>query len=182
MIADMPDAFTVLWTHDVCHALRRTGRVGERPPVAFSGVHTSLPAWSGAQPGDEVYAVHVNRCVVHVVSRMRIVDRERGECCGTAPAGWNEPAFPEHGDWSMLGAGGCGAEPVHVEATPVRFDVPIPGDLLGELTWRNRRGRTRGLKHVADGRLERAISLQGFYRLTPESADHLAQLVDSAAG
>lgn len=175
----MPDAFTVLWTHDTCRALRKAGRVGERPPVAFSGIHTSLPAWSGARAGDEVYAVHVNRCVVHVVSRMRVVDRERGACCGAEPATWDDPAFPGHRDWAMLGAGGCGAAAVHVDATPVRFDVPIPGDLLPTLTWRNRRGRTRGLKHVVDGRLERSLGIQGFYRLTPESGDALAELVDS---
>ncbi|GJF32759.1 hypothetical protein KNE206_54590 [Kitasatospora sp. NE20-6] len=170
----VPDAFTVLWTHDVCRALRRAGRTDRRPPVAFSGVHTSLPTWSGARAGDDVYAVHVDRGVVHVVSRMRITDLERGACCGTAPTNWDQPAFPGHGDWSMLGAGGCGAQAVHVEATPVRFDQPIPGDLLAQLTWRNRRGRTRQLKHVTDGRLEHSISLQGFYRLTPESADELA--------
>ena len=175
----MPDAFTVLWTHDTCKALRKAGRVGERPPVAFSGVHTSLPAWSGAQAGDEVYAVHVNRGTVFVVSRMRVLDRERGGCCGIAPATWQDEAFPGHGAWSMLGASGCGAAPVHVDATPVRFDVPIPADLLAQLTWRNRRGQTRGLKHVVDGRLERAVSLQGFYRLTPESAEVLAHLAGS---
>ncbi len=180
MLAGMSDAFTVLWTHDVCRALRRAGRTGERPPVAFSGVHSSLPAWSGARAGDEVYAVHVNRGVVHVVSRMRVVDRDRGECCGPAPARWDEPAFSGHDAWSMLGAGGCGAAPVHVDATPVRFDVPIPGDLLSELTWRNRRGHTRGLKYVADGRLERSVSLQGFYRLTPESAADLARITDAS--
>ncbi|MFJ1705916.1 hypothetical protein [Kitasatospora sp. NPDC088346] len=176
----MPDAFTVLWTHDTCRALRKAGRVGEPPPVAFSGVHTSLPAWSTARADDEVYALHVNRCAVYVVSRMRVIDRERGECCGPAPAGWSDPAFPGHRDWSMLGAGGCGAAVVHVDSTPVRFDVPVPGDLLGGLTWRNRRGVTRGLKHVVDGRLERAVSLQGFYRLTAESADRLAEIVRGA--
>lgn len=88
----MSDAFTVLWTHDTCRALRKTGRVGERPPVAFSGVHSSLPAWSGARVGDEVYALHVNRCAVFVVSRMRVIDRERRDCCGTAPATWQDPA------------------------------------------------------------------------------------------
>lgn len=180
-ITGMPDAFTVLWTHDVCHSMRRARRTGERPPVAFSGVHTSLPAWSCAEPGDEVYAVHVNRGVVHVVSRMRILDRERGECCGTAPANWSEPAFPGHGEWSMLGAGGCGAQAVHVDATPVRFDTTVPGGLLTELTWRNQRGRVRTLKYIEDGRLIRSISLQGFYRLTPESADYLAAIVNGTA-
>lgn len=82
----------------------------------------------------------------------------------------------------MLGSGGCGAEAVHVTATPVRFDVPVPGDLLAQLTWQNRRGRTRVLKYVVDGRLENSISLQGFYRLTPESAEALAGLVAAAVG
>ncbi|WP_405466737.1 hypothetical protein OG783_29035 [Streptomyces jietaisiensis] len=173
----MSDAFTVLWTHDTCRALRRAGRVGERPPVAFSGVHSSLPAWSGAREGDEVYALHVNRCEVFVVSRMRVIDRERRECCGAEPATWEDPAFPGHDTWSMLGAGGCGAAAVHVDATPVRFDAPVPGELLARLAWRNRRGQTRGLKYVVDGRLERSISLQGFYRLTPDSADELAEAV-----
>ncbi|MFE7639770.1 MULTISPECIES: hypothetical protein [unclassified Kitasatospora] len=173
----MPDAFTVLWTQPTCRALRKAGHVGARPPVAFSGVHTSLPAWSGARAGDEVYALHVNRCEVFVVSRMRVVDRERGDCCGAAAASWDDPAFPGHEAWSMLGAGGCGASAVHVDATPVRFDRPVPGELLERLTWRNRRNRTRNLKHVVDGRLERAVGLQGFYRLAPESADELAGLV-----
>ncbi|MFI5875054.1 hypothetical protein ACIBAH_21845 [Streptomyces sp. NPDC051445] len=177
----MPDAFTVLWTHDTCRALRKEGRVGEQPPVAFSGVHSSLPAWSGARAGDDVYALHVNRREVFVVSRMRVIDLERRDCCGTAPATWRDASFPGHGDWSMLGAGGCGAAAVHVDATPVRFDVPVPGDLLPRLAWRNRRGRTRNLKYVVEGRLERSVSLQGFYRLTSESADELAEVVRGAA-
>ncbi|MEV7028064.1 hypothetical protein [Kitasatospora sp. NPDC093558] len=176
----MPDAFTVLWTHDTCDALRKAGREGQRPPAAFSGAHSSLPAWSGARAGDEVYAVHVRQREVFVVSGMRIVDRDRGECCGAAPQAWGQRSHPGHDDWSMLGSGGCGAEVVHVEATPVRFDVPVPGELLPRLTWRNQRGRTRGLKYVVDGRLERAVSLQGFYRLTEESARDLAALHDGA--
>lgn len=142
----MPDAFTVLWTQDTCRALRKEGRVGERPPVAFSGAHQSLPAWSTAKTGDEVYALHVKQCEVFVVSRMRIVDRERGECCGAAPVNWQDSSFPGHYDWRMLGAGGCGAEAIHVDGTPVRFDQQVPGELLEQLTWRNQRGKTRGLK------------------------------------
>src|SRR5215831_19170416 len=163
-----------------CRELRRAGRVGTRPPVAFSGVHTSLPSWVSVKVGDDVYALHVNRCVVYVVSRLRVVDKQRGECCGAAPANWRDPACPGHDDWAMLGATGCAAAPVHVEATPVRFDVAIPGDLLETLTWRNRRGDTRTLKYVVDGRLERAIGLQGMYRLTPESTGELAALVRDA--
>ncbi|MEU0060142.1 hypothetical protein [Streptomyces sp. NPDC006334] len=109
---------------------------------------------------------------------MKVIDRERGDCCGTAPSTWHASSFPGHDDWSMLGAGGCGATAVHVDSTPVRFDAQIPGALLSTLTWRNARGRTRNLKYVVDGRLERSVSLQGFFRLTPESADALAGLVD----
>ncbi|WP_239133717.1 hypothetical protein [Rugosimonospora africana] len=98
----MPDAFTTLWTHDTCRALRQAGRVGMRPPVAFSGVHSSLPSWASVAAGDDVYA------------------------------------------------------------------------------GRNRRGVTRGLRHVVDGRLERAVSLHGVYRLTVESADALANLLVDA--
>ncbi|MER7669348.1 hypothetical protein ABTY61_12875 [Kitasatospora sp. NPDC096128] len=41
------------------------------------------------------------------------------------------------------------------------------GELLGQLTWRNQRGKARGLKHLVEGRLERFVSLQGFYRSPP---------------
>ncbi|MFD8201202.1 hypothetical protein [Streptomyces sp. NPDC059701] len=127
-----------------------------------------------------MYALHVNRREVFVVSRLRVIDMDRRDCCGAAPATWENPAYPGHGDWSMLGAGGCGAMAVHVDATPVRFDVAIPGELLTRLTWRNRRGQTRGLKHVVEGRLESSVSLQGFYRLTPEAACELAEVVGSS--
>ncbi|MFD2765449.1 hypothetical protein [Micromonospora eburnea] len=175
----MSAAFTTLWTHDVCRELRRH-RVGERPPVAFSGVHQSLPSWTSVGAGDEVFALHVNRCVVYLVSRLRVIDKQRHECCGPAPASWRDPAYPGHGAWAMLGAAGCGASPVHVEATPVRFDVAIPGDLLSTLTWRNRRGEQRTLKYVVNGRLERSVSLQSIRRLTDESTGRLAALLDSS--
>lgn len=92
---------------------------------------------------------------------------------------WRDPAYSGYDDWAMLGAGGCGSSPVHVEATPIRFDVAVPGDLLGALTWRNRRGEQRTLKYVVDGRPERSVSLQGVHRLTGESAARLGALLDS---
>ena len=171
----MPKAFTVLWTRDVCRSLRREGRVGERPPVAFSGIHTSLPKWSAARPGDLVFALHVKACVVHVVTRMQIIDKQRRDCCGPEPATYQDPAFPGHTDWAMLGAGGCGATPVHVEATPVTLDVPVPAEMLERFTFLGRQGG-RDLKYVNDGRLTNAIRLQGFYRLTDDTAADLDDL------
>jgi hypothetical protein len=53
---------------------------------------------------------------------------------------------------------------------PLRFDWPLPGYHLEHLTFTSRRGE-RKLKYVEDGRLLRALSLQGIFRLAPESAD-----------
>ncbi|MFF5217836.1 hypothetical protein [Micromonospora sp. NPDC000442] len=173
----MPNAFTTLWTQDVCRELRRH-RVGQRPPVAFSGSHQSLPSWTSVGVGDDVFALHVNRCVVYLVSRLRVVDKQRQDCCGTAPATWSDHACPGHTDWAMLGAARCGASPVHIEATPVRFDIAVPGDMLSTLTWRNRSGEQRNLKYVVNGRLERSVSLQGIYGLAEDSAARLGTLLD----
>ncbi|GLW35062.1 hypothetical protein Areg01_79980 [Actinoplanes regularis] len=180
MLPAMAATFTALWTQSVCRALRKD-RVGLRPPVVYSGVHQSLPDWGAVETGDVVYALHVNRCVVHVVSRLRVLDWKQTECCGSLPAFWADPAYRGHPGWDMLGAGQCGAVPVHVDATPIRFDVTVPGDLLSALTWRNRRGVTRTLKYVVDGRLTNSVSLQGVYRLTDDSATELAALVDGAS-
>ncbi len=177
----MSDAFTALWTQDVCRPLRK-GFVGRRPPVVFSGAHGSSIGWGSVDTGDEVYALHVNRCVVHVVSRLRVVDWKRSECCGSLPAFWADPAYRGHPGWDVLGADRCGAAPIHVDATPIRFDVTVPGDLLATLTWRNARGVTRTLKHVTDGRLTSSVSLQGVYRLTGDSATALGALVAAAQG
>ena len=179
-VAAMANAFTTLWTHDRCRALRKAGLVGSRPPVAFSGIHSSLPSWVSVCPDDDVYALHVNRCVVYVVSRMRVLDKERHDCCGPVGGTWHDPAFPGHDGWSMLGLEGCSAAAVHVSATPITFSTAVPGDMLARLTWQNRRGQTRGLKYLVDGRLESSVSLQGVYHLTPVSADELAGLIQDA--
>lgn len=176
----MSDAFTALWTQDLCRPLRK-GFVGRRPPVVFSGAHGSSIGWGSVETGDDVFALWVNRCVVHVVSRLRIVDWKQSECCGPLPGFWADPAYRGHGEWDVLGADRCGAAPVHVDATPIRFDVAVPGSLLETLTWRNARGVTRNLKYVTDGRLTSAVSLQGVYRLTAESSAELSALVDAVA-
>jgi hypothetical protein len=63
------------------------------------------------------------------------------------------------------------------EGTPIRLDVAVPPDLLERLRFRSRRGE-RGLKHIQNGRLTQAITLQGIYRLSPSSADELAALLE----
>ncbi|GAA2714718.1 hypothetical protein [Actinoplanes palleronii] len=176
----MSVAFTALWTQDVCRPLRK-GFVGRRPPVVFSGAHGSSIGWGSVDTGDEVFALHVNKCVIHVVSRLRVLDWKQSACCGALPAFWADPAYQGHPGWDdALGAGRCGAAPVHVDATPIRFDVTVPGELLPTLTWRNAKGVTRTPKHVVDGRLTNSMSIQGVYRLTEGSAADLSALIDAA--
>lgn len=176
----MDEAYTVLWTQDTCRALRRSGREGLCPPVAFSGIHSSLPSWRMTDIGDEVYALHVGRGVLHVVCRLTVTSKDRHDCCGPIPVNYGA-AFPGHADWAMLGAEGCSASVVHVDASPVRFDLPIPADMLVAMKWRNRRNASRGLKHIVDGRLVRSTSLQGgVYRLTEQTAADLDDLLASA--
>jgi hypothetical protein len=177
----MSSAFTTLWTHSRGAELRRAGLVGERPSVAFGGIHTSLPSWASVEPGDDMYAIYAIKCVAYVVCRMRVVDKRCGACCGPAPTRWDEPTHPGHADWSMLGTDDCGASPVHVESTPVRFDVAIPGELLARIAWRNRRGEESRLRQVVDGRLTSTVSLQTIRRLTEASAAELAALVETVA-
>jgi hypothetical protein len=65
------------------------------------------------------------------------------------------------------------------DGTPLRLDLVVPPNLLERLTFRSRR-RERTLKHVQNGRLTHAISLQGIYRLSEPSASQLAALLTRA--
>jgi len=66
----------------------------------------------------------------------------------------------------------CGVEVLLVErSTPVRFDVVVPSEKLGEIMFCPRKGPPAGLRHIEDGRLKSALSLQGnVRRLCPETA------------
>ncbi|GAA2461547.1 hypothetical protein GCM10010433_74780 [Streptomyces pulveraceus] len=110
-------------------AAPRTRRAAwvERPRLLSVASLPPRPAWSGAGAGDEVYAPHVNRYGVFAMSRMRVIDTERRDCCGTAPVTWQRPVHSGHGDWSTLGAGGFDAMAVHVDAAPVRGHSGEPG-------------------------------------------------------
>jgi hypothetical protein len=89
--------------------------------------------------------------------------------------------FQHHPELRYL-APTCTSEVViGAEGTPIRLDVAVPSDLLERLRFRSRRGE-RGLKHIRDGRLRQAITLQGIYRLSPSSADELAALLKGRLG
>jgi hypothetical protein len=84
---------------------------------------------------------------------------------------------------AVTATSGCISEVViGSPGTPIRFDAPRPGDCLEQLTFTSRHGEGK-LKYVEDGRLLRALSLQGTYRLAPSSADILNRnLTDQEPG
>jgi hypothetical protein len=69
-------SFTVLWTKDMCQAIKRAGLDGSSPTMTFGGPHSSGPRYSrfGVAHGDTVYAVSVTKRRLSVVARM-LIDR-----------------------------------------------------------------------------------------------------------
>ncbi|WP_042420451.1 hypothetical protein [Streptacidiphilus anmyonensis] len=176
----MSNSYTVLWTNDLCRELIRGGFAGQRPTVLFGGPHQSRPSFrrAGVAAGDRVFAVRAWRAALYPVCAMevrQIVDYDR------AGAELADEDYPRLTHWRPLKSGCISEVVIGAPGTPIRFDAPLPGDCLEQLTFRSRRGE-RKLKYVEDGRLLRALSLQGIYRLAPDSADILARhLTDQAA-
>ncbi|MEU5524065.1 hypothetical protein ABZ759_26260 [Streptomyces sp. NPDC047860] len=171
----MPNAYTTLWTNDLCKALAREGHTGERLTVMFGGPHQSLPSFlrAGVCPGDVIHPVRVFRRQLWVLGAMevgRVLDYDTvGE----------ELAMEDYLrliHWKTLKAGCVSEVVVGPPGSPLTFERPVPPDLLARLTYRSRRGE-RQIKHVVGGELRSTVSVHGIYRLAPESAAELDALV-----
>lgn len=172
----MADSYTVFWTMD-----RWLGAlaVGHKPlPVLFGGPHLSEPSFrrAGVKVGDLIYPVAVMNRQVFVVGRMRVremllIGQEDGPTL-------IDQRFPQFKAWKIL-APTCTEEVViGGEGTTLHDDLPLPKEALTRLTFRSQRGE-RPLKHVRDGELTRSVGLHGIYRLTRQSADDLAAVIES---
>ena len=173
MFGGVADSYTALWTNDLCRELILGGFAGQRPTVLFGGPHQSRPSFrrAGVRPGDRIFAVRAWQAALHPVCSMevqQIIDYDRAgmELADEDYAGLIH--------WRPLKSGCINEVVLGPPGSPLRFDRPLPGEHLQHLTFTSRRGE-RKLKYVEDGRLLRALSLQGIYRLTPESADVLAR-------
>ncbi|MFR9794586.1 hypothetical protein ACL02U_01545 [Streptomyces sp. MS06] len=167
----MANSYTVLWTNGLCRDLIRGGFTGRRPTVLFGGPHQSCPSFrrAGVVPGDRVFAVRAWRAALYTVCAMevrRIVDHDQ------AGAELADEDYPNLIHWRPLRRGCVSEVVLGSPGTPIRFDAPLSGDRLEQLAFASRRGE-RKLRHVEDGRLLRAVGLQGVYRLDPGSADIL---------
>ncbi|AXI78787.1 hypothetical protein [Peterkaempfera bronchialis] len=147
----MANSYTVLWTNDLCR---------------------------GVVPGGRVFAIRAWQAALYTVCAMevrQIVDYDR------AGAELADEDYPKLIHWHPSKSGCISEVVLGAPGTPIRFDAPLPGDCLEQLTSTWRRGE-RKLKYVEDGRLLRALSLQGIYRLAPDSAHIVTRnLTDQAA-
>ncbi|WP_280857742.1 hypothetical protein [Streptomyces sp. SAI-144] len=175
----MADTYTTLWTNDLCRALGAGGFEGEPLTVLFGGPHTSMPSFAraGVRPGDRILPIRVFQKQMWVLGTMeveRLVDYDRvgEELSVERQAHLNR--------WGML-EGSCASEVLlGGPGVPLGFGRPVPPDLLARLTYRSRRGE-RQIKHVVEGELRSAVSLQGVYRLAPDSARELEEFLGSTA-
>ena len=166
-------SYTVLWTNDLCRELIHGGFTGQRPTALFGDPHQSRPSLrrAGVAPGDRIVAVQAWRTALYPVCSMevqRIVDYDKA-CAEPA-----DEDYPKLAHWRPLKSGGISEVVLGPPGSPLRFDRPLPAEHLEHLTFTSR-GGARKLKYVGDGRLLRALGLQGIYRRAPESADVIAR-------
>ncbi|UUU31913.1 hypothetical protein JIX56_19525 [Streptomyces sp. CA-210063] len=172
----MADAYTTLWTNDLCRALISGGFEGQRLGVLFGGPHQSLPSFerAGVKTGDAVYPIRAFRKQMWVLGRLEVGWLLDYDTVGNHLA-MEDCLRLVH--WKPLKAGCVSEVLVGPPGTPLTFNRPVPGDLLGRLTYRSRRGE-RQIKHVVDGELLRAVSVHGIYRLAPQSAEELRAVLN----
>jgi hypothetical protein len=170
------DSYTVFWTMD--RWLGALG-VGHRPlPVLFGGPHLSEPSFrrAGVKVGDAIYPVAVANRQVHLVARMRVLEMVLlGQEDGPSLI---EQRFPQYRVWRFLAPTCTDEVVIGTDGTAPRSDLTVPADLLAAVRFRSQRGE-RALKHIKGGELTSSIGLQGIYRLTPESADAFAALIET---
>ena len=172
----MSEAYSVYWPQA---RWRQAAGVAKPLSLLFGGPHTSEPSFRRAtvQPGDLLYPIGLCEQVLYVFGRMRVQE--------IIPVGGpGQPRLDEYlsRTWRFL-APTCTTEVViGTEATGIRLDRPVPGDVLKRLTYHPRRG-PRPVKHVTeDGRLTHPLSVQGIYRLAESSAADLEAILAGPSG
>jgi hypothetical protein len=173
----MSDAYTVYWPQERWRHAMLAGQA--RLTVLFGGPHSSEPSFrrAGVRAGDVLYPIGVCDRSLYVFGRLRV--RQLDVADNDAPIAQYFARFPT---WRFL-APTCTDEVVlGEEGTSIVLDRAVPGDVLKRLTYRPRRG-PRPIRHVSeDGRLVRAISVQGVYRLAEASATDLDAVLTGPPG
>ena len=190
----MSDSYTVLWNRDRVRIAKQHGLEGRIVEALFGGPHTSQPSFrrAGVQPGDHLYVIAISDGVLHVLLRLTVARIVSAETYITG----NPQLFPpeREGAWTMQTLDRhvqdhpemkaliwtCTEEvAIGQSATPLVLRRPLPGVLLERLRYRSRRSE-RPVKGVKDGRLTTALSFQGVYRLSEQSAADFEQVLARA--
>jgi hypothetical protein len=188
-------AFTTYWARDRYVAARRLAPPDFRFDLLFGGPHISMPSFSraGVMPGDWIYPVHVQGGALHVLGRMRVARvipiaeframfPERAAGLGRFDlAVGGEPA--RDGPRAALAylAPTCVNEAVIGElGTPLLPNLVLPPERVEQLRYVSQRGERDVKKHLREGRVVSLGGFQGNFRLSMESAEVLARLVEAA--
>lgn len=188
----MADSYTVMWTNERCKWLEDQGESGKPLQVLFGGEHQSLPQFTrfGVKPGDFVYPVRVKKGILYIVARMKVkefisIEDYVANHLSLPPKYrkldlWDleDELLEKRPDLGHLLPYDCIEEvAIGEEGAPIRFDREVPGKMLERIRYRSKRGE-RKIKFVKDGKLLRAMSIQGgVYRLSPKSAKMVAELL-----
>jgi len=153
---DRADRYTMLWTNDFCRFMVGTDAVGKPLRFVYGGYNkqTSFSDMN-VRAGDYVYPIRVRNGVMYVIARMRVQKvTDRYDYHESHPDEDRLFQFPS-GNEVLAGS----------EATPVRFDVAVPPEILERIRYRSRKAE-RSLRYVENGRLISSIGVQGIFRLT----------------
>lgn len=69
---------------------------------------------------------------------------------------------------------------VCVDGSPLRLDCAVTPELLARVRYRSRRAERDLSKYIREGRLTATLGVQGIYRLTDDTAQEFAALVETA--
>jgi hypothetical protein len=174
--------------------------------MTFGGPHNSAPSFIRARvgPGDIVMPVQVKDGKLHVLAAMRVAELLSVEdFVARHPEDFS--AVRTHPEFQRLlprletphlqafwlvrlwlegqreTAAVCPGEATEVllgeGVLPISLTRVAPPELVLALRWQSGRRPERAIRHLAsDGRIERSLTLQGIYRLTPESEAALLAL------
>ncbi len=166
----MADAYTVYWPRE---RWQESVDVPGELRVLFGGPHQSLPSFTRAKvgPGDLLYPVGYRDQALWLFGRVRVIAVDQ-----VGPGSFGDG----YADWAFL-AGSCVDEVVRcTDSVRVPQGRAVPGEVLQRMAYRPRRGGPRPVKFVTeDGRLTRSDSVQGIYRLTPETAADLDAVLET---
>lgn len=178
------NTYFVLWPNDWCTLLEKYGEKGPLT-VIYGGPHLSVPSLKKVEIGDIIYPVRVSKGYLYILGRMEVAQFENAndyltkegittldnELWDTASSKLLK-AYPKLGhkiprncvDDVAIGRNG----------TQIRFDFPLPFDLLPDLKLGPRKGEEKPFS-LKNGKVSHT-NLQGHFRRLSESS---AKLLDN---